>query len=622
MRLVFAHVDRVAVEPTERAVEPARSAPEAEAVRAADALAAFVAVESGDGADVEGVAAAAAAAVRDRAARLRVDDVVVCPDPAVSPHAAEGAAAAPVFAALRDALADANGPSEGPDAPATATVAPFGWRTRLDLETKAHPHATAVRSVAAGGRAPAPSDWTVVTADGDVLDPEAVLDDRDPEPGVARALRATVDGLDDPEPLVAAPSGEAPPDRGDRARDLGVADRDPLAPGARLRPVGGFLRDALAAAAAAAAPVDAMPVGGPPAVDLEDDAVRSYAAHLGAGGGLAVGDRRVHPDALGRASALATLADAAMEPAACPVALFDRDAPAPPARDGAGERRTVPGSDRAPTVHVATAAREAARAVAREHAAAATALAAACGLDPLAVARVDPSFRNAHGDWLESLAGALDGPVLVATDPGAPLPLRVDCRVATAAGDALATGTVRVDHDGLARFVDDDAEGAGTPPVVHAAPAGGLRATIAALCDAGAAGREGEPGRGDAPTPLPAWLAPTQVRLVPVADDHVARCEGLADALEAAGVRVDVDDLALAVGDRIGRAERDRVPRYVVVGDDERDGALPVVDAATGRERERDVDALADAVADEVGDRPTAPRPLGRRLSHRPRFRR
>ena len=124
---------------------------------------------------------------------------------------------------------------------------------------------------------------------------------------------------------------------------------------------------------------------------------------------------------------------------------------------------------------------------------------------------------------------------------------------------------------------------------------------------------------------LPDWLAPTQVRLVPVAVDHVARADAVADALETAGVRVDVDDRERTVGARLAAAERERVPRFVVVGDDERpDEPLPVIDVATGRERDRDVDALANAVRDAAGTRlPVAdapPRPFARWRSNRLAF--
>jgi threonyl-tRNA synthetase len=200
---------------------------------------------------------------------------------------------------------------------------------------------------------------------------------------------------------------------------------------------------------------------------------------------------------------------------------------------------------------------------------------------------------------------------------------------------------VRLDDDGLRHFAPDVDR---VPAVVHAAPAGALDATVAAICDTSATDTLDHDGDSapdaSASPPLPEWLAPTQVRLVPVADDHVERAATIADALAAAGVRVDVDDRAHTVGARIAAAERERVPRYVVVGDDETPDAalsvdeessgvaLPVTDVATGRERERDVDDLAATVADAVAEErvddaastPPATAPWPRRLSARLAF--
>ncbi|NHN41429.1 hypothetical protein G9C85_07230 [Halorubellus sp. JP-L1] len=726
MRLVFVHVDEATATPTERAlsadeatVEPterALSADEATvepteralsgadgvdgdgpaALEVTDGLVAFVAVESGDGTDVGGVVVAAADAVREVAERLRVDDVLLYPDAAASPRAAAPASAAPVFGAFVDALGD-----EAFDVRAS----PFGWRARLEVETKAHPFATTVRSVGPGDAAEPPStDWRLVGSGGDGRDPARVLDDDEGSgeegsdddgssgddllalsPGAERVVRAVVDDLESPGPALASSGGDAPPDRGDRARALAVADRDPLDAAATRRPVGAFLRDALADAVAdlGSTTADAtMPVGGPRALDLADDGVRGYAATLGTRSrGVPAGDRRVLLSDRDAATALATLAAADVPADAYPLALSTPDAPAALAnewvenvygRDGQGDADGVDAlaaGSRAPTVHEAFApdgandadgpadanAADAVDAAARdavvEHAGRSLALAADCGLDALAVVRVTPAFATANAGWLDDLGRALDAPVLVGVVDGGPTawPVRVDVLAPTADGGALPTGTVRLDDDGVAHFEEDDDP---VPSVVHASPAGALDATLAAILDAPAvAAAEAADGAGrgavdptEVPaTPLPDWLAATQLRLVPVADDHVARAADAADALSAAGVRVDVDDRELSVGARIAAVERERVPRYVVVGDDERAGAeLPVTDAATGRTRARSVEEIAeavDAVRDavreavdavpeaidaavdaETADRPRRPRPLARRLARRPRF--
>jgi|GEM_PF-852898 threonyl-tRNA synthetase len=650
MRLVFAHVDRVAVERAERAVEEsvAADASGSASMRATDALVAFVCVESGDGVDESGVVAGAQAAIRAVAERLRVAAVVLYPEALSSPRPAAASAAAPVFEYVVDALTDAS---------FDVLPAAFGWRHRFDVDVKGHPFATAARTIRPGDHAvddseSAESDesdevaessesaasWSVVDPAGDRLDVEEFLAERAPLAGVERAMRAVVDSLDGPRHAVDASSGETPPDRGDRAVALGVADRDPLATDARWRPTGVFLRERIGDAVADAVPADAMPIAGPAAFDLADDAVRAYAADRGARGyGIVVDEVRVLPDAFGCANALATMADADVDVADEPVSFFSRDAPAPatesaapgrPPSTGGSDGVAVSGNGIAPTVHTAVADETAAREVVFERARSALSLGNACGLDPVVACRTTDSFGDAR-DWFDALADALDAPVLVAdTDAVEPWSLRVDVVTATGTGAALATGTVGVDPESARRFRSrpQSRSGETVPTVVHAAPAGALAATVAAVVDAPA-------GRDD-PDPLPAWLAPTQVRLVPVAADHVERCSTIADELagvdELAGraVRVDVDDRERAVGDRIERAARDRVPHYVVVGDDEvGNESLPVTDVATGRERSQTVAELAATIADATAgsphrDRrlPRRDRPLPRRLSRRPRF--
>jgi threonyl-tRNA synthetase len=66
---------------------------------------------------------------------------------------------------------------------------------------------------------------------------------------------------------------------------------------------------------------------------------------------------------------------------------------------------------------------------------------------------------------------------------------------------------------------------------------------------------------------FPLWLAPEQLRFVPVADRHVERCEELAAAATAAGLRATVDDSKESVGKKIRAAQLSKTPYTLVVGD-------------------------------------------------------
>jgi threonyl-tRNA synthetase len=73
---------------------------------------------------------------------------------------------------------------------------------------------------------------------------------------------------------------------------------------------------------------------------------------------------------------------------------------------------------------------------------------------------------------------------------------------------------------------------------------------------------------------FPVWLAPVQVRLIPVGVDHREAVHALQEKLE--GLRVDVDERDETVGKRIRDGEVEKIPYVVVYGDKESEAALAV----------------------------------------------
>jgi threonyl-tRNA synthetase len=73
---------------------------------------------------------------------------------------------------------------------------------------------------------------------------------------------------------------------------------------------------------------------------------------------------------------------------------------------------------------------------------------------------------------------------------------------------------------------------------------------------------------------FPVWLAPVQVRLIPVGEDHRVAVAELKEKL--AGLRVEIDERDETVGKRIRDAELEKIPYVVVYGDKESDESLAV----------------------------------------------
>jgi threonyl-tRNA synthetase len=100
---------------------------------------------------------------------------------------------------------------------------------------------------------------------------------------------------------------------------------------------------------------------------------------------------------------------------------------------------------------------------------------------------------------------------------------------------------------------------------------------------------------------FPTWLAPVQVRVLPVRDDHGDYAEEVVAELQADGLRVDVVDASEKLGNRIRKAKGEKVPYVLVVGDDDVSGRTVGVNPRGGEvERDVSLEAFAQRVADEV----------------------
>jgi len=101
---------------------------------------------------------------------------------------------------------------------------------------------------------------------------------------------------------------------------------------------------------------------------------------------------------------------------------------------------------------------------------------------------------------------------------------------------------------------------------------------------------------------FPTWLAPEQVRVLPVRDDHVDYAALVVDQVVAAGLRASMEDAEEALGGRIRRAKLEKIPYVLVVGDsDVNAGTVGVNRRGAGRpEREVPLDLLVAEVLEDV----------------------
>ena len=134
---------------------------------------------------------------------------------------------------------------------------------------------------------------------------------------------------------------------------------------------------------------------------------------------------------------------------------------------------------------------------------------------------------------------------------------KIDLHMTDVLGRSWQMGTIQVDYHmprqfGLTYMGADNREH--SPVVIHRALLGSLERFIGILIE----------HYGGA---FPFWLAPVQVRLIPVGADHRDDADALAGELRELGYRVDTDDRDETVGKRIRDAELEKVPKVLVYGD-------------------------------------------------------
>jgi threonyl-tRNA synthetase len=117
---------------------------------------------------------------------------------------------------------------------------------------------------------------------------------------------------------------------------------------------------------------------------------------------------------------------------------------------------------------------------------------------------------------------------------------------------------------------------------------------------------------------LPFWLAPTQVRLLPVKDEFIPDCMELAKALPG---RVDVDDRDMTVGKKIRDAEREWVPLIIVFGENEKTSGKFQVRVRGQQEKSMEMGELSSTVKQMQRDMPFEPLALPVTLNRRVIFR-
>ena len=192
-------------------------------------------------------------------------------------------------------------------------------------------------------------------------------------------------------------------------------------------------------------------------------------------------------------------------------------------------------------------------------------------------------------------------------------------------GKASALSTDQIDIENGERygiqFVDQN-NSPQHPLILHNSPSGAIERVIYVLLENAAQ----DISNSKKPS-LPLWLAPTQVRIIPIANEFMEFSQALADKISSHNIRVDIDDRNESIGKRIREAEKEWITYTLVIGQKEVDAKT--TDTITVRCRQPTGNALDnnvsfdDFIADikkQIQNKPFSKLNMSQYLSKRPQI--
>ncbi len=138
---------------------------------------------------------------------------------------------------------------------------------------------------------------------------------------------------------------------------------------------------------------------------------------------------------------------------------------------------------------------------------------------------------------------------------------KLDIQIKNVFGKEDTLITIQIDQFLAEKFGMEYVDADGTkknPYIIHRTSIGCYERTLALILEkyAGA---------------LPTWIAPTQVKVIPVSDNYLDYAKAVNEILASAGVRTELDTRAEKVGYKIRSAQLEKVPYMIIVGEKEQD---------------------------------------------------
>lgn len=203
-------------------------------------------------------------------------------------------------------------------------------------------------------------------------------------------------------------------------------------------------------------------------------------------------------------------------------------------------------------------------------------------------------------DWnmaIDALRSALDDlglPYVVNEGDGAFYGPKIDFHLEDSIGRTWQCGTIQLDFQLPLRFGLEytGADGEKHRPImIHRVAFGSIERFIGILIEhfAGA---------------FPTWLAPVQVKILPISDKYMEYGKKVLEELKEAGIRAEIDTRAEKIGYKIREAQMHKIPYMLVVGaKEEEDGLVSVRSRTAGDEGQKNLEEFITFIQKEIAEK-------------------
>ncbi|HEY8522554.1 MAG TPA: threonine--tRNA ligase, partial [Nitrososphaeraceae archaeon] len=235
--------------------------------------------------------------------------------------------------------------------------------------------------------------------------------------------------------------------------------------------------------------------------------------------------------------------------------------------------------------------------------------------------RFTETFYNENKEFVAQISQKFGKPILVEMwkDRFFYFILKWEFNYVDSQGKAAALSTDQIDVENGKRYNIEyiDEQGKRQNPIIlHNSPSGAIERIIYTLLEKAAKIKQ----QGQRPQ-FPIWLSHTQVRIIPIRNEHIRFAENIENILSQSHIRTDIDDRTESLNKRIREAETEWIPFILVIGDKEvKSTTLVIRDRRTGKQIESKIEELIEFVRKETRDKPFMPLNLPKYLSKRPQI--